>query len=152
MLFSSLLDRSKLMRIFSQILVCCDGSKYSEKAIRIACDMAKSYGSELTLIHIIEKTTKSNILAGSEYTKILRKYAKDVMQKAQKITDQEGIKSRIITKEGNIADEIVKYSKQHNIDLIIVGSKGLGAVVKFLLGSISSKIANHSLCSVLIIK
>ncbi len=152
MLFSSLLDRSKLMRIFSQILVCCDGSKYSEKAIRIACDMAKSYGSELTLIHVIEKTTKSNILAGSEYTKILRKYAKDVMQKAQKITDQEGIKSRIITKEGNIADEIVKYSKQHNIDLIIVGSKGLGAVIKFLLGSISSKIANHALCSVLIIK
>lgn len=141
-----------MIGIFSQILVCCDGSKYSDKAIRTACNMAKFYGSELSLIHVIEKTTKSNILAGSEYTDILRKYAKDVMQKAQKISEQEGIKSKIITKEGNVADEIVKYSKQHNIDLIIVGSKGLGAVVKFLLGSISSKIANHSLCSVLIIK
>ena len=91
-----------MIGIFSQILVCCDGSKYSDKAIRTACNMAKFYGSELSLIHVIEKTTKSNILAGSEYTDILRKYAKDVMQKAQKISEQEGIKSKIITKEGNV--------------------------------------------------
>jgi nucleotide-binding universal stress UspA family protein len=138
--------------IFSQILVCCDGSKYSEKAIRTACNLAKLHESELTLIHVIDKTRKSDILAGSEYTEILRKYAKEVMENAQKITNQEGIKAKTITKEGNVANEIVKYSKESKADLIIIGSKGLGAVVKFLLGSISSKIANHSLCSVLIVK
>jgi len=143
---------AKMKGPFSQILVCCDGSKYSEKAIRTACDMAKSYDAGLTLIHVIDKTRKSDILAGSEYTEILRKYAKEVIERAQKITDQEGVKSKIMTKEGNVAGEIVKYSKESKTDLIVIGSKGLGAVVKFLLGSISSKIANHSLCSVLIVK
>jgi nucleotide-binding universal stress UspA family protein len=141
-----------MKKTFSKILVCCDGSKYSEKAIRVACEMVQVYDSELTLIHVIDKTKKSDILAGIEYTEILRKYAKEVIENAQKITIQEGIKSKIITKEGNIANEIIKYSKESKTDLIIVGSKGLGAIVKFLLGSVSEKITNHSLCSVLIVK
>lgn len=137
---------------FANILVCCDGSKYSEKAIRQACDLAKRYDSNVTLIHVVDKTLKSDIIAGSEYTKILRKYAKETLQKAQKITDEEGIRPKIVTREGNVANEIIKFSKIDKTNLIVVGSKGLGAVLKFLIGSISSKIANQSLCSVLIVK
>lgn len=137
---------------YTKILVCCDGSKYSENAIKQACDLAKRYNSEVTLIHVVDKTHKSDILAGNEYTQILRKYAKETLEKAQKTTKKEGIDPKIVTKEGNVANEIIKYSKDYDIDLIVVGSKGLGAVLKFFLGSISSKIANHSLCSVLIVK
>jgi nucleotide-binding universal stress UspA family protein len=70
---------------FSKILVCCDGSKYSEAALLKACSIAKKYNSELTLIHVIEKTKKANILGGEEYVRILRKYAKASLDKAQKI-------------------------------------------------------------------
>lgn len=137
---------------FSNILVCCDGSKYSDNALRQACSLARQYGSDLTLIHVVEKTAKSDILAGNEYTKILRKYAKSSLEKAQKIAREQGFEPKIVTREGNVASEIVKYSKSSKADLIVVGSKGLGAVLQFLLGSVSSKIANHSLCSVLIVK
>ena len=137
---------------FSKILVCCDGSKYSEKAIKTACDLAKKYNSAVILMHVVDKTKKSDILAGSEYTKILRKYAQETLDRAQKITKEQGIMPEIITKEGNIAEEIISYSKASKTDLIIVGSKGLGAVLRFLLGSVSSKIADHALCSVLIVK
>jgi nucleotide-binding universal stress UspA family protein len=137
---------------FSKILVCCDGSKYSEKAIKVACDLARKYSSELTLIHVVDKTLKSDILAGGEYTRILRKYAKETLEKARKIAKKEGFEQKIITKEGNIGIEIIDYSKKYNADLIVIGSRGLGAVLKFLMGSISTKIANHSLCSVLIVK
>src|SRR5574338_95498 len=140
------------MEQFSKILVCCDGSKYSEKAIKTACDLAKKYDSTLTLIHVVDKTKKSDILAGSEYTKILRKYAQETLERAKKITKEQGIMSEVITKEGNIAEEIISYSKTSKSDLIIVGSKGLGAVLRFLLGSVSSKISDHALCSVLIVK
>jgi len=144
--------RIKLKSDFSKILVCCDGSKYSENAIRKACTMAKKYYSELTLIHVVDRTRKSDVFAGSEYTQILRKYAKSTLEKAKKITNEEGFEPKIVTKEGNVANEIIKFSKEAKTDLIIVGSKGLGAVLQFFLGSVSSKIANHALCSVLIVK
>jgi len=141
-----------LKNSFSKILVCCDGSKYSEKAIRLACELARNYDSKLTLIHIVDRTRKSDILAGNEYTQILRKYAKETLKKAQNIAKKEGFDVKTVTKEGNIANEVISFSKRDKTDLIVVGSKGLGAVLKFLLGSVSSKIANHSLCSVLIVK
>lgn len=136
----------------SRILVCCDGSKYSEKAIRLACNMAKNYHSEITLIHVVDKTHKSDVLAGNEYTQILRKYARETLGRAQKIAKKEGFEPKIAKREGNVADEIILYSKKHKIELIVVGSRGLGAVLRFFMGSISSRIANHSLCSVLIVK
>jgi nucleotide-binding universal stress UspA family protein len=137
---------------FSKILVCCDGSKYSEAALLKACSIAKKYNSELTLIHVIEKTKKANILGGEEYVRILRKYAKASLDKAQKIARSQGLEPKVAVKEGDIASEIVKFSKKSKTDLIVVGSKGLGAVLQFLLGSVSSKLAHHSLCSVLIVK
>jgi nucleotide-binding universal stress UspA family protein len=137
---------------YSKILVCCDGSKYSENAIRKACSLAKKYQSELTLIHVIDRTRKSDVFAGTEYTQILRRYAKSTLEKAEKIAIVDGIEPKIVTKEGNVANEIIKFSKEAKIDLLVVGSKGLGAVLQFFLGSISSKIANHALCSVLIVK
>ncbi len=137
---------------FSKILVCCDGSKYSEKAIRQACILAEKFSSKLTLIYVVDKTRKTDILAGNEYAEILRKYAKETLHRAQKIVQEYGLEPKLVTKEGNVANEIVRFSKDDNSDIIVVGSKGLGAVLQFLLGSVSLKVANHSLCSVLIVK
>ena len=138
--------------VFCKILVCCDGSKHSDKAIKLSCDVAKKYDSDLTIIYVVDKTLKSDVFAGSEYTKILRKYAQDTILRAQRLAKSQGIEPNVIIKEGNISEQIIQYSKKSRTDLIVVGSKGLGAVLRFMLGSVSTKIANHSLCSVLIVK
>ena len=138
--------------VFCKILVCCDGSKHSDEAIKISCDIAKKYDSDLTIIYVVDKTIKSDVFAGSEYTKILRKYAQDTILHAQSLAKSQGIEPNVIIKEGNVSEQIIQYSKKSRTDLIVVGSKGLGAVLRFMLGSVSTKIANHSLCSVLIVK
>lgn len=138
--------------VFCKILVCCDGSKHSDKAIKLSCDVAKKYDSDLTIIYVVDKTLKSDVFAGSEYTKILKKYAQDTILRAQRLAKSQGIEPNVIIKEGNISEQIIQYSKKSRTDLIVVGSKGLGAVLRFMLGSVSTKIANHSLCSVLIVK
>lgn len=134
------------------ILVPLDGSKYSEKALLHACDMAKNYQSRLILIYVIEKSIPINLLDRKEYLEILRKFGNNVLIKAKKITTNQGVDSKIIMKEGNITNEIIKIAKKEKCNLIIVGNKGLGATARFFLGSVSNKLANNSPCSILIIK
>jgi nucleotide-binding universal stress UspA family protein len=138
--------------IYMNILVPLDGSKYSEKALLHACDMAKNYQSRLILLYVVEKLISINPLDRKAYLEMLRKVGNDVLVKGRKTALKQGIDSKIVIKEGNIANEIIKLAKKEQCNLIIVGNQGLGATARFLLGSISNKLANNSPCSILIVK
>ncbi|GKS66890.1 universal stress protein [Nitrosarchaeum sp.] len=138
--------------IYMSILVPLDGSKYSEKALLHACNMAKTYCSRLILLYVVEKSITVNLLDRGEYLKILRRFGNNVLIKGKKTSTQNGVDSKIIMKEGSIVNEIVKLAKKERCNLIIVGSRGLGATAKFFLGSISNKLASNSPCSILIVK
>jgi nucleotide-binding universal stress UspA family protein len=134
------------------ILVPLDGSKYSEKALLHACDMAKNYQSRLILLYVVEKSMPINLLDRKEYLKILRDFGSKVLIKGKETAAKQGVDSKIIIKEGNITNEIIKIANKEKCNLIMVGNKGLGAVSRFLLGSVSNKLANNSPCSILIVK
>ncbi len=134
------------------ILVPLDGSKYSEKALLHACDMAKNYQSRLILLYVVEKLISINPLDRKAYLEMLRKVGNNVLLAGKKIATKQGMDSKIVIKEGNIANEIIKLAKKEQCNLIIVGNKGLGATARFFLGSISNKLANSSPCSILIVK
>ncbi|QUC64578.1 universal stress protein [Nitrosopumilus sp. K4] len=138
--------------LYLSILVPLDGSKFSEKALLHACEMAKNYQSRLILLYVVEKSLPINLLDRKEYLDILRKFGKKVLINAKNTTTKRGVDSKIVMKEGNITDEIVKLAKKEQCNLIVVGSKGLGATARFFLGSVSNKLANNSPCSILIVK
>jgi len=138
--------------LYMNILVPLDGSTYSEKALLHACDMAKNHKSRLILLYVVEKSIPVNLLDRKEYLEILKKFGNNVLTKAKETTTLQGVDSKIIMKEGNITNEIVKLAKKEQCNLIIVGSKGLGATARFFLGSVSNKLANNSPCSILIVK
>ncbi|MDH3191193.1 MAG: universal stress protein [Nitrosopumilus sp.] len=138
--------------LYMNILVPLDGSKFSEKALLHACDIAKNYQARLILLYVVEKSVPINLLDRKNYLEILRKFGNRVLIKSKETTTLQGVDSKIIMKEGNITNEIVKLAKKEQCNLIIVGSKGLGATTRFFLGSVSNKLANNSPCSVLIIK
>ena len=138
--------------LYMNILVPLDGSGDSQKALLQACDLAKNYQSNLILVYVVEKSPSLNLLDRKEYLEILRKFGNKVLIKGKQTAENKGIDVITIMKEGNISNEIVKLAKNKKCNLIIVGSKGLGATARFLLGSISNKLANNSPCSVLIVK
>ena len=57
-----------------------------------------------------------------------------------------------VLKLGQPAEEIIKIADRQKVDLIVVGAKGLGAIARFLLGSVSTKVVQHSNCSVLVVR
>jgi nucleotide-binding universal stress UspA family protein len=137
---------------FKKILVPLDGSKYSEKALQRACEVANAFDSKLILLYVVEKSLPINILDRKVYLEILRKFGNKTLEKANNVLSKKGITAKTFLKEGNIVNEIKKVAKKENCDLIIVGNKGFGSVTRFLLGSVSNKLAQSSSCSLLIIK
>lgn len=137
---------------FKNILVPIDGSIYSEKSLERASELVDAFGSNLILIYVVEKSIPINLLDRKEYLEILRKFGTNVLEKANKKLSKKGISAKILLKEGNIVNEIEKIAKKEKCDLILVGSKGLGAITRLLLGSVSNKISQTSGCSVLIVK
>ena len=138
--------------LYMNILVPLDGSGDSQKALLQACDLAKNYQANLILVYVVEKSRSLNLLDRKEYLEILRKFGKKVLIKGKQTAENKGIDVTTTMKEGNISNEIVKLAKNKKCNLIIVGSKGLGATARFFLGSISNKLANNSPCSILIVK
>ena len=53
---------------------------------------------------------------------------------------------------GKPAEEIMKVAAKHHADLIVMGAKGLGAIARFLLGSVSTRVVQHANCSVLVVR
>ncbi|MFB5632469.1 MAG: universal stress protein [Nitrosopumilus sp.] len=137
---------------FKTILVPLDGSKYSEKALQRACEIADVFDSKIILVYVVEKSLPINLLDRKEYLTILRKFGKRTLENGNKILSKKDLSGKSLIKEGNIVSEIEKIVKSEKCDLIIVGNKGLGAVTRFLLGSVSNKLAQHSNCSLLIVK
>ena len=138
--------------LYMNILVPLDGSMDSQKALFQACDLAKNYQANLILVYVVDKSHSLNLLDRKEYLEILRKFGNKVLIKGKQTAKNKGVDVTTIMKEGNISNEIVKLAKNKKCNLIIVGSKGLGATARFFLGSISNKLANNSPCSILIVK
>jgi nucleotide-binding universal stress UspA family protein len=63
-----------------------------------------------------------------------------------------GIQATPVLARGDAATEIIQYVKDHEIDLILAGSRGLSEMRSWLLGSVSRKLVHYANCSVLIIK
>ena len=74
-----------------------------------------------------------------------------VEQSAQKL-NQAGFTAEAVCQLGKPAEEIMKVASKHRADLIVMGAKGLGAIARFLLGRVSTRVVQHSSCSVLVVR
>ena len=147
--------------MFKRILVAIDGSAHSMKAAETAIELARTYDTDLTFLHV---TTKLNLpdqlrdylkgeqLAGQDLLAIddaTRRIVADIRARAE----AEGVrKVKTIFREGKPARTIVAYAKSARIDTIVMGSRGLSELESALLGSVSHKVASLADCTVMIVK
>jgi nucleotide-binding universal stress UspA family protein len=136
------------------LLVATDFSEPSGVAINYGRDLARSYGATLHVMHVIE-----NMLAfyapelGFAIADVERNIEAAVqrdLDSAMTILDDDSLKVRtIVTRGSNVANAITEYAKTHDIDLIIVGTHGRGAVSRFLMGSVAERVVRTAPCPVL---
>jgi nucleotide-binding universal stress UspA family protein len=141
-----------------------DRSGYKERIINFTISLAKPLGAEIIAIHVIDKSTivpatdaYGNYIGGDQIQATedeLRKQADEILSEAELLGDKEKVKvdKAIIVAHSSCAAAIIDYAKKNNVDLIVVGTKGMTGLKHFLLGSVANNIISHAHCPVLAVK
>jgi nucleotide-binding universal stress UspA family protein len=145
--------------MFRSILAGYDGSENGATAVKTAARLAASCGAELMVItvyrhHSLLEASLSMVRPGElgNLDDAMREYATGIVEKAKEIaTDAGATNVRGFVKSGPVARSIVGFAANHGVDLIVVGSRGLGSVEQYLLGSVSHKISGIADCPVLVV-
>ena len=145
--------------MFKTIVVGLDGSDASEHALRLACDLAGKYDSELHLVHIPQPHTVAFALgAAAGYHVATTMPSSDdveaacqkVLQTGRSIADDCGRAiTRTHTERGEPAEEITAYAKRCSADLIVTGRRGLGSLGSLVQGSTTQRVNHLATCACL---
>lgn len=137
--------------MFRNILVAVDGSKAAIGALDMAIEVADKFGATLHLLHVVREMQLPKELGGvAELDKVekqrgsaLKQVGEEILNQAKLVARSKGVKSiEDSIGAGDPANAIVGYAADKPIDLIVLGSRGLGQVQGMLLGSVSRKVSN----------
>jgi nucleotide-binding universal stress UspA family protein len=131
-----------------KILTAVDGSTHADKALEYAIQLAKNYSAALALVHVEED--KLVRIGGPQVVDCIGTVGECILKDAS--TKVQGVTFNSVLEYGSPAEVIIKVAKKANVDIIVVGSRGLSSVRRFLLGSVSDDISMHARSSVLIIR
>jgi len=148
------------MSIFpTKILLATDGSKEARQAAQAAAELSKDTGSEVHIAYVLPSPVE---LRGHHL------YSKEVMQsvleqaegEARSLLDEQA--KQIEASGGNVAEthlemgkpdkEIVRLSEDLGVGTIVIGSRGLGAINRALMGGVSESVIRHAHCPVFVVR
>jgi nucleotide-binding universal stress UspA family protein len=88
------------------------------------------------------------------YYAYARKVAVSIVGETESKAKKLGIrvKTEIPEAVSSVVETIVNHAAKENVDLIVVGTRGLGGFKKMLLGSVSSGIVSHAPCPILVVR
>jgi len=142
--------------MIKHILVPYDTSGPANSAFEAALDLAKKYNSRISIVSCVHLQVPSDPYFGTAYaetTKLLEADAANSISKLEPRLKESKIPFKTEVLEAiSITDTILSYAESHQVDLIVMGSRGLGGFKKLLLGSVASGVSQHSKCPVLIVK
>ncbi|MHB8073835.1 universal stress protein [Desulfosporosinus fructosivorans] len=141
--------------MLKKILVATDASEYSRQALQRALELARKFHSEIVLLIVMDKPRGYAVNLLDEHVNWLEQIeqggelAIQATLEGIDISDVPLIKKIV---QGNPATMILQEIETENIDLVVMGSHGYGAITGALLGSVSQRVLHGAKCSVLIAK
>lgn len=152
--------------LIENILVALDGSKSADKALEFALDLAEKYSAHVVLLTVVDAVpVPLTVYAAPDmqpvapvfmekYLKELKTHHEKMLAKALKKATKSKPSVKISKKlaEGRPAPTIIETARAEKFDLIVMGSRGLGGIKEFFLGSVSHRVAEGAPCPVLIVK
>ena len=142
-----------------KILTPIDRSGYKEKILAYAVSLGKAWGAELTVIHVIDP---GRSVPGGRVKEKEREREEEAKRQAEvlllntidPLIRKEGIniKKEVIEESDTVEKAIIDYAKTNNIDVIVIGTKGMTAVEEYFFGSVANAVIHHAHCPVFAIR
>ena len=136
-------------------LVPTDGSGGSEKALAYAIERAREPKAEVHVVHVVPPVTYDELeiyAEQSDIAKIRREAHQRILASAAEQLKTAGIPCAPHLLDGHPGETIAHFAESQNIDEIIMGSRGRGAIGSVFLGSVSSKVAQLASVPVTLVK
>jgi nucleotide-binding universal stress UspA family protein len=136
--------------MFNKILFPLDRSREAQEAIAVAIDLVQKYQSNLILLSVVE--TPDLAAEVSDDPVMQSPEAIDqLLHSAQAMFAKRGIQAEILQRTGKPAFTICDVADELNVNLIVMGSRGIGLDVEHTAESVASRVINLAPCPVLIV-
>jgi nucleotide-binding universal stress UspA family protein len=143
----------------TKMLLATDGSEEAELATKSAVGLANSTGSELHVVYVepLPDFMKKNDVGTPGYDlELYEKIEEEAQETLRKLAWRVKVAGGTVTgshlRMGAVAEEIVDLAGELEVDLIIVGSRGLRGIKRALAGSVSESVFRHARCPVMVVR
>ena len=140
--------------MFKNILVAYDGSDLADKALKMAEEMSAQNGATLHVYHvnIVSASLSAQAASSPALADMLGTAGEKIRDKAQEMLKDSTCAYQIVVQNApNPAKPMLDYAKRNNVDLIVMGSRGLGTMKQYF-GSVAHSVLNVTHIPTLIIK
>src|SRR3954464_7921450 len=138
------------------ILVATDGSSSSKEAVDFGVELAQEHRSELIFVHVVPVLDVVPPLGLGALSGALlhepTEHDHELLEDAAAVAAEHDVIATTALLRGDTVDEIVAFADSHDVDLIVLGSRGHGAVASTLLGSVSRGVLHETRRPVLIVR
>ncbi len=109
--------------------------------------------ANVEVVYVVDnRTAKSDIIQGQTDIETIEASRKERVREIETMLQQEEVSYKITILHGDPGETIVQYVNTGDIDLVVVGSRGLNTLQEMVLGSVSHKVAKRVKCPVMIVK
>ncbi len=139
-----------------KILIATDGSESAHEALEFGLDLAAEQDAHAFVLHVAPRVDAVPYASFTVITPTipheLSEHDREPLKEAVQIAGRKGVDIKTVLLKGNPADEIVAFADTIDADLIVVGSRGHGAIASALIGSVSRGVLHESRRPVLIVR
>ncbi len=143
-------------RFIDKILWSTDFSDEGQEALLYADAFAKTFDAKIIALHVVPDISPALYDAALVVKGELAKRVAYVKEEAQKKFDSlkkvKDLEFKALIKEGNAAKKIIETAEEENVDLIVLGRRGLSAIEKLFIGSVANQVLRNSPVPLLLTK
>jgi len=137
-----------------KVLITTDGSDAAIESIHRYCQLRPAAVSSHTVLTVDELQAYGIIdsVDQAEFDRLQHENCQRILNLARQAMEKHGLEAKYVERAGQAADTVLTYAEDTKADLIVIGSRGNGALTRVLLGSTSDAVASHAKVSVWVVR